>query len=257
MSEPILQIDGLTHGFAGVPVLHQVDLTVEAGDSMALIGPNGAGKTTLLRAAGGLLEPDAGSVRIDGRDLAEMSRREIARRMSYLSQATPQVFDFSALELVLMGFHARTGRFSLPSKTQRERAHAAMRQLEIEHLAERPASVLSGGELQRVLMARTLVARADVWLLDEPTSHLDVRHQLAMLRQVGGHVGEGGTVLAVLHDLGLVHRFFDRVAVLKAGELVATGPVDETLNTDLLSDVFEVELVRGEVDGQTVWTVGG
>jgi iron complex transport system ATP-binding protein len=105
-------------------------------------------------------------------------------------------------------------------------------------------------------MARTLVARADVWLLDEPTSHLDVRHQLAMLRQVGGHVGEGGTVLAVLHDLGLVHRFFDRVAVLKAGELVATGPVDETLNTDLLSDVFEVELVRGEVDGQTVWTVG-
>jgi iron complex transport system ATP-binding protein len=257
MTEPILQIDAVTHGFAGVPVLHQVQLEVQSGDSMALIGPNGAGKTTLLRAAGGLLEPDAGTVRVDGRDLADMTRREIARRMSYLSQATPQVFDFSALELVLMGFHARTGRFSLPSDSQRDRALGAMRQLEIEHLAERPASVLSGGELQRVLMARTLVAEADVWLLDEPTSHLDVRHQLAMLRQVRRHVADGGTVLAVLHDLGLVHRFFDRVAVLKGGELVAQGPVDETLNTDLLSRVFEVELVRGEVDGQTVWTVGG
>lgn len=251
----LLELDGITHTFGDLRVLDDVSLQVEAGDSVAVVGPNGAGKTTLMRVAAGLLEPDAGRVHLSGEPRGAMSRREAARRVAYLRQAAPQVFDFSALELVLMGFHARTGRFSLPSEDQRDRALQAMGELEIRHLADRSASVLSGGELQRVLMARTLVSGAEVWLLDEPTSHLDVRHQMALLRQVGAHVDEGGAALAVFHDLSLVHRIFDRVAVMAEGRIVACGPTGETLSEELLEEVFGVGLLHGEVDGRPVWVV--
>ncbi|MFB6374470.1 MAG: ABC transporter ATP-binding protein, partial [Bradymonadaceae bacterium] len=181
------------------------------------------------------------------------SRREFARRISVLRQAPPQVFEFSALELVLMGFHARSGRFALPTDRQRERALEAMACLDIRQLADRPATALSGGELQRALMARTMVAETDIWLLDEPTAHLDPRHQTALLEQMRTHVDDGGAAVCVLHDLSLVHRFFERVIVLDGGGVAARGPVDTTLDGDLLSAVYEVEMARGEVGGHTVW----
>ena len=254
---PPLRLDGVSRAFAGAgTVVRDVTCEPAAGRATAIIGPNGAGKTTLIRVAAGLLEPTGGTVELDGTPLDDWSRREVARRISVLRQAPPQVFDFSALEMVLMGFHARSGRFALPSRSQRERALDAMERLEIAHLAERPATALSGGELQRTLMARTLVAETDVWLLDEPTAHLDPRHQTALLDQMRRHVDQGGTALCVLHDLGLVHRFFDDVVVLKAGEVRARGPVDETLDGELLSEVYGVEMQRGTVGGQVVWVPG-
>lgn len=249
----MLELDDIDHEFSGRPVLRDVSIRVTTGTAVALVGPNGAGKTTLIRIAAGLLTPDDGSVTLGGEPLDELSRREVARRISLLRQAPPQTFGFSALEVVLMGFHAQTGRFSLPSDAQRQRALDAMGRLEIAHLADRPAPVLSGGELQRVLMARTMVADTPLWLLDEPTSHLDVRHRLTLLEQVDRHRHGEGAVLAALHDLGTVHRYFDRVVVLDEGRVVAAGSVDETLDERLLSEVFDVELRRGRVEGETVW----
>lgn len=252
---PPMQLDDISHDFGDLTVLLDVSLTLQSGESVAVVGPNAAGKTTLIRVASGLLTPDRGEVVLEGESLESLDRSEIARRLSLLRQASPQVFDFSALELVLMGFHARTERFSLPSKDQHRRALEAMEDLEIDDLADRPASVLSGGELQRTLMARTMVSATDLWLLDEPTSHLDVRHQVALLEQVQRHVEAGGTALAVLHDLSAVHRFFDRVLILDDGEPAGLGPTDETLTESRLSEVFDVPLVRGEVEGQSVWVV--
>ncbi len=253
-----LELQGVGRSFPGAgQVVGGVSLAVEGGTATAIIGPNGAGKTTLIRIAAGLLEPTDGRIVLAGEPMETWSRREIARRVSVLRQAPPQVFDFTALELVLMGFHARTGRFSLPSEQERERALEAMESLEIGHLADRPATALSGGELQRALMARTVVSDTDLWLLDEPTAHLDPRHRIALLERVRMHVDQGGGALCALHDLSLVHRFFDEVVVIGAGEMRARGPVDQTMEAGLLSEVFGVEMQCGEVSGQTVWMPRG
>jgi iron complex transport system ATP-binding protein len=250
-----LKAEHISQTFGPTQVLDDVCVTVSPGDSVALVGPNGVGKTTLMRVLAGLLTPTAGQVEVDGDNLDDLGRRHIAKKISVVPQASPQVFDFSALEVVLMGFHARSGRFSLPSKLQQERALEAMGRLEIGHLVERPASVLSGGELQRVLMARTMVADAALWLLDEPTASLDLRHQVALLDRVAAHCEQGGSALAVLHDLALVDRYFDRAIVLDAGRVVAEGPTATTLTEALLSEVFEVGLRGGEVAGRRVWVV--
>jgi iron complex transport system ATP-binding protein len=250
-----LQAHNLAKSFGPTTVLQDVALTIAPGDSVALIGPNGVGKTTLMRILAGLLEPTAGRVELDGGDLHQIDRRHIAKKVSVVPQARPQVFEFSALEVVLMGFHARSGRFSLPSTHQKDRAIEAMDRLEIAHLAARPASVLSGGELQRVLMARTMVTDTDLWLLDEPTASLDLRHQVALLDRVAEHCEDGGSAVAVLHDLALVDRYFERVVVLDDGRVAADGPTATTLTEALLSEVFEVGLRGGEVAGRRVWVV--
>ena len=251
-----LRIRGVTHDFNGLRVLEDISLDLPAGEVTAVVGPNAAGKTTLVRVAAGLLAPDAGGVELLGEGIGELSRRDIARRLSLIRQAPTQAFNYSALELVLMGFHAKSGRFSMPSKRQREEAREAMATLEIEDLADRPASVLSGGELQRALMARTMVADTKVWLLDEPTAHLDVRHQVDLMEQVRRHVEQKGrAALAVLHDLTLAERYCERAAVLSEGRLVDCGPTEATLTEERLSEVFDVPLTRGEVDGSPVWAV--
>ena len=249
----MLRFENVSHAFGGDPVLEEVSVQVEAGRATAVIGPNGAGKTTLVRIGAGFVDPSEGDVFVGGQRLEDLSRRDAAKLISVLRQAPPQVFDFSTFELVVMGFHARTSRFALPSQSQRDRAMRAMEQLDIRHLADRPATTLSGGELQRALMARTMVAETDLWLLDEPTAHLDPRHEIALLRRVRKHVGDGGAALCALHNLALVQRFFDDVIVLKEGRIHAAGRIEETLHSELLSDVFDVEMRSGEVDGHRVW----
>lgn len=256
----LLKAHHIYHGFgdnAGQgQVLNDISLTIEAGESVALIGPNGVGKTTLMRILAGLLKPTSGRVELqEGEDLQKMSRRKVARQLTVVPQARPQVFDFSALDLVLMGFHARTARFSLPSAAHQEQALAAMAELDVADLADRSASVLSGGELQRVLMARTMTSEAPLWLLDEPTSNLDIRHQIALLEQVRAHCTRGGAAVGVLHDLALAHRYFERVIILDDGQIRADGPSDTTLDDALLSEVFEVELCSAPIEGRRVWVV--
>lgn len=251
--ELLLEAGGVSKSYGDVAVLEDVSFQVRRGDSVALLGPNGVGKTTLIRICCGLIPPTRGRVKLEGRSIDEWSRRAAGRRMSLLEQASPRVFDFTALELVVMGFHARTRRWGLPTDRQRERARDAMRRLEIEHLAPRPATVLSGGELQRTLMARTLVADADLWMLDEPTNHLDVRHRRALLDCVREHTAGEGAVVAAMHDLDLASRYFDRVVVLEDGHTAAVGPLETTLTEELASRVYGVSLERGDVGGRTTW----
>ncbi len=248
----IIDARGLAKAFGGNTVLDGVDLSASAGEAIAVVGANGAGKTTLMKILVGLLEADAGSVKLMGDDLVELTRRQIARRVAVVPQGSPQVFGFELLEFVLMGCYARSESF-LPTGAQVEQAQAALEELGLARLAARPVSALSGGEMQRALMARAIVADVPLWFLDEPTASLDMSHQIALLEKVRRHVDKGGTVLAILHDLALVHRFFDVVVVLFDGQILAHGPPDEVLEPALVSNLYGLPMQRGEVDGKIVW----
>ncbi len=252
---PVLDAREIRHGFGDREILQGVSLHVAPGQTLAIIGPNGAGKTTLLKILAGVLSPDTGDVRLQDDALATLSRREVARRIAVVPQSSAQVFGFTLLEFVLMGYHARTDRFALPSQAQVDGALQALADLELRELAGASVASLSGGELQRALLARALVADVPLWLLDEPTASLDVRHQIALLDRVRLHADQGGAVIAILHDLALVHRYFDAVAILHEGRLHAIGPPEDLLTPELLSEVFGVALDRLDADGRTLWFV--
>ena len=256
MSRPepgALELEGVGHAWGEQAVLEDIRVRLEPGQVCALLGPNGAGKSTLLRVAAGLMTPARGRARLGGQALEEMSRRELARRRAYLGQAAPQVFDFTALELVLMGGHARSGRWSLPGRAARARAEALLEELGLGALGSRPAPTLSGGELQRVLLAQALASQAPWLMLDEPTSSLDVRHRLEVLERVRRHTREGGAALVVLHDLELIEAFADQVLVLHERALAAQGPPAEALTEELLSGVFEAPTRSVRHRGRRLW----
>lgn len=248
----LLTVTNLHISFDQNHVLSGVDLELGRGEAVALIGANGAGKTTLLKAITRLLRPTAGTVKLNGDDLENLSRRQIARCLAVVPQSSPQVFGYDVLEFVLMGYYAGHSGF-LPTEEQIDGAKQALEQLGILDLSHRPVAQISGGELQRALMARAMVAELPLWLLDEPTASLDMCHQIALLEQVRAHVDRGGSALAILHDLALVHRFFDRVAVLLDGQIDAAGSPDQVLTPSRISNVFGVPMQRGEIDGKIVW----
>ena len=245
----------LSHSYGETRVLSEVDVRLAPGDCVAMVGPNGAGKTTLLRCLAGTLPPTEGAVTLDGTDIGELDRRGVARRISVVPQARPAVFAFTALEFAMMGFHAQLGRFSLEGVNQRTAALRALEAMGVASLAGRNMNELSGGEAQRVVMARTILSGATYWLLDEPTANLDLSHQVSLLETVRRHCDEGGAALAILHDLGLAERFFDRVVVLHDGTVAADGPPDAVLNAELLERVFEVPMARLSSAEGSAWIV--
>ncbi len=248
----VVRAESVEMAFGDNEVLSGLDLQLDEAMSLALIGANGCGKTTLMKILAGVLVPQAGQITLLGDVLSKLKRREIARRIAVVPQSSPQVFAFTLLEFVLMGYHARSGLF-VPSDKQLDGAHQALQSLALGSLAERPVSQLSGGEMQRALMARAMVASATLWLLDEPTASLDMHHQISLLDQMKRHVDAGGAAVAALHDLALVHRFFDRVAVLHDGQIITHGPPDDVLTASVVSTVYGVQMQRGSVDGKTVW----
>ncbi|WP_111729889.1 ABC transporter ATP-binding protein [Lujinxingia litoralis] len=250
---PLLELRGLGARAGERTLFEELRLNIFPGQAWAVVGPNGVGKTTLMRMLAGVRLPDGGQVMLGGRALSTYTRREIAREVGVVPQASVPVFDFGALEFVLMGLHASRPRFSLPGVGDHRAGLEALARLEVEHLAHRPVSSLSGGERQRVVMARTLVTQARVWLLDEPTANLDLRHQLRLLEVVREHVDEGGAAVAVLHDLELVHRFFDRVLLLAPGRALGWGAPEDTLTEEQVSEAFGLAMRRLQVEGRWVW----
>ncbi len=242
MSErPVLDFEAVSLRFGARGILRGVSLSVGAGEVVGLVGPNGAGKTTLLRVASGVLAPDEGRVRVAGRELRELRRRDLARELAVVPQETTVAFPFTAGELVLMGRAPHLGTFGFDTLDDVERARQAMARVGIEELAGRSVLELSGGERQLVLVARALAQEPRVLLLDEPTAHLDLRHRLEVLARVREFAGGGGGALVVSHDLGLAARTCDRVALLRDGRLRAAGPPIEVLTPEALRSVFGVE----------------
>ena len=241
-SEPGLSVSGVFAGYGSTPVLEDVSLTVGRGEVVGLIGPNGSGKTTLIRVCSRGLAPSRGAVQVCGTDPYRLSRRRAARLVAVVPQDLAPTFAYSALEIVLMGRSPYLSPWGGGGAEDWARVREAMRQTDIEHLADRPLEGLSGGERQRVVLAQALAQGAAVLLLDEPTTHLDLRHVLDVLRLVKRLARtEGTAVLAVFHDLNLASACCDRVYALSGGRVEAQGRPDRVITTELIRDVFEVE----------------
>ncbi len=243
---PLLEAVDVSFAYGEVPVLRQVGLRVLPGEIVGLIGPNGSGKTTFVRLLSGVVRPAAGTIRIDGTSLAALRRRELARRLAVVPQDPVLEFPFTALEVVLMGRAPHLGLFGFPRAGDLAVARAAMAQLDVAGLADRPLDRVSGGERQRVLLARALAQEPEVLVLDEPTTHLDLRHQAGMhdvVRELAR--ARGVAVVSVLHDLNLAALYCDRLVLLAGGRVARAGTPGEVLTADVLAAVYETDVYVG------------
>lgn len=239
---PPIRLSSASVELDGRRVLSSVDLEARAGEFLALAGPNGSGKTTLLRAVLGLVPLSHGSVELLGTPLSGLSVRERALRVAWVPQEEALREDVPLERYVLYGRYAIHGSYGREGPSDLARAREILRHLALEDRAESSVLSLSGGERQRATLGRALAQETPVLLLDEPTSHLDIGHQLDLLERVRVLVRERRvSVIAALHDLNLAARFADRIVVLSAGRKVADGPVGQVLSPSLLARVWGVE----------------
>jgi len=240
---PKIRIDNLHAGYNGAAVLQGVSIELEPSAFVGVIGPNGSGKTTLLRSISRALPPRAGLVALDGRDVYGMPSREFARRVAVVPQDTLVAFDFTVLEIALMGRSPRLGRFAVENSRDVEIATDALARTGTAHLKDRSINALSGGERQRVMMARALAQEPEVLLLDEPTSHLDISFQFEIMDLVKSLNRERGlTVLAVLHDLNLASQYCDRLVMIGQGKVQASGSPEDVITSEHIRRVYGAEV---------------
>jgi iron complex transport system ATP-binding protein len=240
---PALEVEGLSAAYGDHTVLHEVGFRLQPGSILALIGPNGAGKSSLIRVLSGVLPLKGGRVRVAGHDLDALSALDRARLMAVVPQARSLPPAFTAWETVLLGRTPHLNWLGQASPRDEAAAREAMQRTRTLELAERRVGELSGGEQQRLLLARALAQAAPILLLDEPTTHLDLKYQAALLDVVRGLARHDHlTVVLALHDLNLVAHYTDQVALLVGGRLRAFGRPGQVLTTGLLSEAFDVPL---------------
>ncbi len=244
MSGPVLEAIGLGFAVRGKPLLADANLAFAEGSFTAVLGPNGAGKSTLLRLLVGALRPTAGEVRLDGGALGDMPRARVARRLSYLPQNSTTTFDVTVWDAVAMGRFPHRKSWKTMTSTDLDVVHDALVRVDLAELSRRTLPTLSGGELQRVFLARALAQEAAILVLDEPTSALDVRHQLGLMEIAASLHREGKTIVAAMHDLDLVWGTIPDCVLLDGGRVVQTGPARETLLSPAAAEVFGVRIVE-------------
>lgn len=224
---------------AGHQLIEKVSFSLDAGDRLAIIGPNGAGKTTLLRCLYRGLTPTTGSVHVDDEDIHALPARKVAQKIGVVLQEMPADFPFTVKDVVLMGRIPWRVGLAGWTEADREQADHALEHLNLQHLSRRTFSTLSGGEKQRVLIARALAQQPQIIILDEPTNHLDIRHQLEIVELLSSLKL---TVIATLHDINLAADFATKAALMQDGCMSAFGSARSVLTEDLLSDTFGVRV---------------
>ena len=237
----------LTYEIEGHKILSDIQADFPKNRLTAVTGPNGSGKSTLLS----FLSRDrrsSNTVFLNDRDIAEIDGREYARMVAMLPQQREMTADFFVRDVVVMGRFPYKEKFHDYTEEDRRIAASAMEQAGISSMANRKLSHLSGGEIQRVMIAKTLAQRAEVVLMDEPTNHLDVKYKIALMKTLRSYEG---TVIMVLHDLSLAVEYCDNVILMKAGKIVKQGHSGEVLEPSLLQEIFEVPFVRYEINGRT------
>ena len=242
IKDPAFVTEGLSTGYGGYLVSKHLSLSVEKGSMTALVGPNGSGKSTTLKTMARLIAPLAGVVYLNGQDINRLPTRQVARQMAILPQVHEVPAELTVLELVEQGRFPHVGALGMLRRQDDEAIEEAIRMTRLEAFTHRPIDTLSGGERQRAWMALALAQRTEILLLDEPTTFLDVGHQLDLLQLVSGlNRDQGVTIVMVLHDLNHAARFSDRMIAMSDGEVVADGSPGEVLTPELLRDCFGVE----------------
>lgn len=233
---------------SGKDIVKEVSVKVDTGQVVGLFGPNGSGKSTLLKGIYRTLKLQKGVVYLDGKDMRQMKGRQIARMLGVVTQFTTLSFDFSVEEMVLMGRSPHKKAFDRDSVSDFEIVRRCLKQVEMDGFAGRKFLTLSGGEKQRILLARALAQETEMLILDEPTNHLDVKYQLQTMDIIRS-LGKG--VLLALHDLNMAFAYCDYVYVLKDGKVAAEGTPDAVITETLIRDVYEAEsrIYRNPVTG--------
>ncbi|HEY8531453.1 MAG TPA: heme ABC transporter ATP-binding protein [Limnochorda sp.] len=244
--QPVLAVRRVSAGYGDAAVLEDLSFEVQQGELVAVIGPNGSGKSTLLRTITGRVPLRRGEICLWGRPLSSWSIRDLAKRVAVVAQEEPAPFALPVESVVAMGRTPHLGRFQRESETDWYLVRHAMEQAGVAHLAGRPFNALSAGERQRVILARALAQEPDLLLLDEPTSHLDIGHQVEVLDLLARLCREEQvTVVAVLHDLNLASLYAPRLVLLAGGRVLADGPPAQVLAEPVLGAVYGTPVILG------------
>lgn len=242
-SSPLIAVSDVTVQLGDTTALASIDTTVQSGTFLGLVGPNGAGKSTLLRTITGMITPDTGTVEIAGEGITDFSSRERSRTIAVVPQETSVAFDFAVKDVISMGRTPYVGRFGGSAPADTAAVNRAMERTAVAQFADRPISEISGGERQRVLLARAIAQDTPILLLDEPTASLDINHQIRTLDLVAELVAEGKTVVAAIHDLNLAARYCDELLLLDAGHAVARGTPESVLTAETVEQTFAIQSV--------------
>ncbi|GHU93598.1 iron ABC transporter [Spirochaetia bacterium] len=239
----MLEIKSLYAGYNGADIIKNIDLEARQGEILCIAGPNGCGKSTLLKTIARLL-PYRGSITVDEQDASTFTRRDLSKKIALLGQISQIYFPYTVYDTISLGRYAHTtGFLKNLSMEDRNIIAATIKRLELEDVQNQLITELSGGQLQRVFLARTLVQDPEIILLDEPTNHLDLKHQIELLQYLSAWVREKNRIIVgVLHDLNLVHRFSDYTTLMRDGEIVSRGKPEEALNGATLRDVYGMDI---------------
>jgi iron complex transport system ATP-binding protein len=235
--ENIIEVSQLSWDIDGKSILSGIDFALPEGQMLGLIGPNGAGKSSLLRCLYRYIKPVAGQIRLFGEDVAQLSARELARRVAVVQQESPHYFDLNTAQLVAMGLTPHKGLFDATTAADREAVEQALQRVGLSEKSGQQFESLSGGEKQRALIARAIVQRPQLLILDEPTNHLDIRYQIQILELVRSL---GICVIASIHDLNLASALCDSLLLLHGGKVCAMGRPEEVLTEARIAQVFGV-----------------
>ncbi len=238
----MIKIKSLTAGYAKHEVLHNINLDFKSGSMTAILGPNGSGKTTLVSSISGVLVPTAGSVEIDGKDVRSYRPGELAETMAVLPQRVDPAFGLTVESMVMMGRYAHGSGFFGYDANDNKICKEAIETIGISHLTERSVSELSGGEFQRVLMARTVAQQARMMVLDEAASGVDVAGKIELFDLLRRMNKSGATIICVIHDLNLAALYFDRLVFLSKGKVLLDGPPEKVITKDNISNVYETSV---------------
>ena len=233
-----IDVDGLRACLGGATIIDNLDLTADGNELIGIIGPNGSGKSTLLKCIYRVLRPTAGAVMIDGKTLSEIPVKESAKKVAVVAQHNFYNFEFSVEEVVLMGRAPYKKALDRDNAEDYRIVRESLEQVGLAGFAQRSFFTLSGGEQQRVILARALTQQTPCLILDEPTNHLDIKYQLQLMDIVKGL---NRTVISAIHDLNIAAMYCDRLYVMKDGHVAAEGTPEEVLTSKMIKDVYEVD----------------
>ena len=234
----VLDISSLSFNFGSKNILADIDLSIKNNGIVGIIGPNGSGKSTLLKCIYRVLKPKTGTIFIDGKNINNYQFKETAKKMAVVAQHNDTHFDFNVLEMVLIGRSPHKKFMERDSVEDIELAYKALEQVNMKDFADRSFSSLSGGEKQRIILARALVQNTDCLILDEPTNHLDIKHQLHFMSLAKDLKI---TVISAIHDLNIAAMYCDKIYALKEGQIIAAGSVNEVITEEVIKTLYDVE----------------
>ncbi|MCL2066909.1 MAG: ABC transporter ATP-binding protein [Treponema sp.] len=252
----MLEVREMCAGYGGVDVIRNISFSVVAGESLCVLGPNGCGKTTLLKSIARIIDY-RGTVSLKDRDILSFSRKELAKKIALLGQSAKVYFPYTVYETVSMGRYAHSGGF-LKGQPAEDKTivEDIIEKLDIKDIKDKMIDELSGGQLQRVFLAKTFAQTPDIILLDEPANHLDLKYQIELLDFLKSWVRDNNkTLISVLHDLNLARRFADTAIVMKDGEITACGKIENALNGEILQAVYGLDIHAHMLESLEQWRI--